>query len=158
MLLFALALQSASWFVNDTTDNNTGKREASSIQISENFVALERHAALSLDCHDGSARLMLMWPSRIAYGSVPVRVEWGAGASSGSLGAPSSWEIWAYSDGDMAVAPSGTLEQLIAKAPIGHLRLIAFRIGQEVQVSFPTEGMNEAISRVSTVCRKDDGA
>lgn len=153
MLLFVLALQGTAWAVTDTTDNNTGKRAVSVIQMSENVVGNERHVALSLDCSEGAVRMELVWPGKIGSGYLPVRVDWDVGPWAKTLGRPSSWEVSPYA-AEIAEAPAGDAKRIVDSVPDGMpFRLTVYRAGGETTLYFQSKGLMAAYSRIASHCR-----
>jgi hypothetical protein len=153
MLLFALALQSATWAVEDTTDNNTGKRDVSVIQMSENSVGNGRHVALSLDCSEGAVRMLLIWPGKIGSGYLPVKVDWDVGPWAKTLGRPASWEVSPYGEG-IAEAPAGDLKRIVDSVPEEMpFRVTVYRAGGETTLYFRSNGLKAAYARIASHCR-----
>lgn len=146
MLLPAAAL-ATPWTVDDITDNNTGERTVSSLQMSES----EPHTGLSLNCYDGAVRLQVIWSTAIGSGFVSVAVEWGVGPGRGSLGRPAAWEISPYSD-KIAESPPGDAGRLAATIPEGMpFQLTVYTSGPRTAY-FLSDGFKAAHDRVTANC------
>ena len=139
--------------MKDITDNATGERDVSAVEISQAIPGFAEPAAAAISCAYGKARFTLMWPRRIAHGYVPIRVEWGPVGDAGLVDVTAAWEGSRYSDGDMAEAPIGLSASMAYKIPRDEpFRLVVFQTYDQITVNFPGSGFRDAFDRVEASC------
>lgn len=148
-IIFALALQTSGWLVNDTRSPLDGKRSfvagVESVTPIRNMRGRDERAMLAVGCIDGRRRVMLQWPSFVGAGEV--LVTWRIGVTEART------DRFAASTGTSAVLSGRAADRMISAMNSGEVAYVRVQGYQDTQeTSFDLSGASEHLTRLAEAC------